>query len=63
MAIYNEVAKEELRAKIKAELIVEFGSSEEPTILDKYAHAMARAIAQNLVDTMTGYPESTDIYP
>lgn len=44
--VYSPEAKEELRASIKAKLIEEFGASQSPTTLDKYAHAMARALAE-----------------
>lgn len=53
---YDPAKKEELRALIKAKLIEEFGASQEATTLDKYAHAMARAIAEHF-NSFGGYPE------
>lgn len=44
---YDPAAKEALRALIKAKLEEEFGTSQDPTTLDKYAHAIARAIAEH----------------
>jgi len=40
------VAQDELRARIEAELVIQFGASQDPSTLNKYAIAMAIAISE-----------------
>lgn len=46
MSGISTVAKDELRQRIEDELEAQFGTSQEPSILNKYAIAMAEAIAE-----------------
>ena len=59
---YNVDAQQALKDLIKSELIVEFGTPEVPSQLEKYSDAVARAIAI-FFNGIGGFPNDTDPYP
>ncbi len=61
MAGISPEAKDELRARIETELENQFGTSDNATILNKYALAMSEAIAEELFKH-NFFPDS-DTYP
>lgn len=61
MAGISPEAKDELRARLEAELQAQFGTSDSPTILNKYAIAMSEAIAEELFKH--GFFPDSDTYP
>jgi hypothetical protein len=60
MAI-STVAKDELRQRIEDELEAQFGTSQLPATLNKYAIAMSEAIAEELFKH--GYFPDDQTYP